>query len=160
MDKSFLAQPDSIWFHVPKCLFKNVGGLEFLLCCDFDISKLPVKLSDFHKQILLIGLHYWKMMFTHKFTQHGSTLWNNRTITINRKTLFKQEWYEKKVLYVTDLMDENGHLMQFNSFGEKFNLKCSYREFNQICRAIPLPLKFMIKKIPLHIQMCWSNCLN
>uniref|UniRef100_A0A671UXA5 endopeptidase La n=1 Tax=Sparus aurata TaxID=8175 RepID=A0A671UXA5_SPAAU len=44
-------------------------------------------------------------------------------------------------------MDENGNLLQFNSFVEKFNIKCSYREFNQISRAIPLPLKYMIKNI-------------
>lgn len=87
------------------------------------------------------------MMFTHNFTPHSSTLWNNRTILINRKTLFKQEWYDKNVLYVTDLMDKNGDLLQFNSFVKKFNLKCSYREFNQISRAIPLRLKFMIKNI-------------
>lgn len=24
--KAYLAQPNSIWFHIPKCLFKNVGG--------------------------------------------------------------------------------------------------------------------------------------
>lgn len=63
--KAYLAKPNSIWFHIPKCLFQNVGGLEFLLRCDFDITKLPIKLSDFHRQILL----YWKMMFTHNFTQ-------------------------------------------------------------------------------------------
>lgn len=141
--KAYLTQSNSIWFHIPKYIFQNVGGLEFLLRCDFEITKLPIKLSDFHKQILL----YWKMMFTHNFTPHSSTLWNNRTILINRKTLFKQEWYDKNVLYVMDLMDKNGSLLQFNSFVDKFNLKCSYREFNQISRAIPLPLKFMIKNI-------------
>ena len=108
--KAYLAQPDSIWFHIPKCLFQTVGGLKFLLSCDFELSKLPIKLSDFHKQILF----YWKMMFTHNFTPHSSTLWNNRTITINRKTLFKQEWYDKKVIYVIDLMDENGNVWQFH----------------------------------------------
>lgn len=42
-------------------------------------------------------------------TTHGSILWNNKTITIKWKTLFKQEWYEKI------------HFIQFNSFIEKFN---------------------------------------
>ena len=50
--KSYLAQPNSMWFHIPKSVFKKVGGLEFLLKCDFEISKLPIKLSKFHKQIL------------------------------------------------------------------------------------------------------------
>ncbi len=141
--KAYLAQPDSIWFHVPKCLFQKVGGLEFLLRCDFEISKLPIKLSDFHKQIL----PFWKMVFTHNFTPHISTLWNNRAITLNSKTLFKQEWYDKNILFVTDLVDKNGTLLQINSLVEKFNSKCSFRELNQIYRATPLPLKQMIKNI-------------
>ncbi len=101
--KAYLAQPDSIWFHIPKCLFQKVGGLEFLLRCDFEISKLPIKLSDFHK------LLYRKMVFTHNFTPHSSTLWNNRTITLNSKTLNKngmikifylsQTWLTKMAIY-------------------------------------------------------------
>ncbi len=33
-------------------VFRNLGGIDFLLRCDFDISKLPVKLSAFHQQVL------------------------------------------------------------------------------------------------------------
>jgi len=118
--KSYLTQPNSIWFHIPKCIFKKVGGLEFLLKCDFEITKLPIKLSNFHKQIL----QYWKMIFTHNFTPHGSTLWSNRTIMANRKSLLKQEWLEKNVLFVADLIDEAGQFIQYNSFIEKFAIKC------------------------------------
>lgn len=89
--KSFLANPNAVWYCIPKNIFDKVGGLEFLLKCDFEVSKLPIKRSEYHKQVL----NYWKMAFTHNFTPHGSTLWNNRVITINRKMLFIQSWYEK-----------------------------------------------------------------
>lgn len=55
--KEFLLKPDSIWFHIPKSIFKRFGGLNFLLKCDFEIPKIPFKLSEFHKQVL----HHWKM---------------------------------------------------------------------------------------------------
>ncbi len=47
-------------------------------------------------------------------------------------------------------MDENGHFIQFSSFIEKFNLKCFFREFSLICKAIPLPLKHMTPNALTH----------
>lgn len=46
--KASLDKPASLWYHFPKIIFDKVGGLEFLLKCDFEISKLPVKLSEYH----------------------------------------------------------------------------------------------------------------
>lgn len=40
--KTYLSQPDSMWFHIPRNLFKQVGGLDFLLHCDFKVTKIPV----------------------------------------------------------------------------------------------------------------------
>ncbi len=139
--KMYLAQPNSMWFHIPKSLFKKVGGLDFLLKCDFEVSKLPIKLSKFHKQIL----YYWKMIFTQNVSPHCSTLLNNRTITVNRKTVFKKEWYGKNVLHVVDLLDETGQIIQHNAFMEKFEIKCSFRDFNTLCKAIPIALKQLIQ---------------
>lgn len=49
------------------CL-KNIGGLDFILKWDFEVNRIPIKLSNFHKQI-----HFWKMMFTHNFPPRNST---------------------------------------------------------------------------------------
>ena len=82
--KTYLSQPDSMWFNIPRSLFKKIGGLEFILQCDLEVGFLRLKLSNFRTQIL----HYWKIIFTHNFSSHGSTLWNNRVITVNRKSVF------------------------------------------------------------------------
>uniref|UniRef100_A0A3P9AV59 Reverse transcriptase domain-containing protein n=1 Tax=Maylandia zebra TaxID=106582 RepID=A0A3P9AV59_9CICH len=139
--KAFLLKPDSIWFHIPKNIFKKVGGLDFLLKCDFDILKLPVKLSEYHKQVL----SYWKMVFAHNFSPHCSTLWNNRTITINKKSLFIKEWFEKNIIFITDLLDERGQFLSVGVFNAKFNIQCSLREYDKVCKAIPLPLLSLIQ---------------
>lgn len=46
--QSFLRSSHEIWFAVPSLVFSKIGGIEFLLRCDFDIPELPVKLSACH----------------------------------------------------------------------------------------------------------------
>lgn len=51
--QSFINNESSFWFEIPIAIFKKCGGISFLLKCDFDLSKLPIKLSTFHQQVLL-----------------------------------------------------------------------------------------------------------
>jgi len=53
-----------IWYHTPNRICNKVGGIDFLLKCEFEMSKIPVKLStNFHKQAPYLG----KMIFTTHF---------------------------------------------------------------------------------------------
>ncbi len=51
-----LLNNNNFWFHILRVLFKKLG-VEFLLSCDFTVQRLPVKISQFHQQVLL----YWKI---------------------------------------------------------------------------------------------------
>ncbi len=106
--KTYLSQPDSVWFHIPRSLFKKLGGLEFFLQRDFKVTRIPIKLSNFHKQIL----QYSKMIFSHNFSPHGSTLWNNTVIIIDRKSLFKRDCYEKGIVFMNDILHDNGNFLE------------------------------------------------
>lgn len=69
--KECISQPQSIWYHIPNKLFNKVGGIHFLCKCDSEVSKIPIKLSEFHKQVL----HFNKMIFTHNlFTTQFTTV--------------------------------------------------------------------------------------
>jgi len=138
--KTFFACSNSMWFHIPRAIFGKLGGMDFLLRCDFDINKIPLALSKFHRQIL----HFWKMIFTHNFTPHSLFLWNNRTILINRKSVFKAEWFDKEIIFVTDLMDCKGVLLDHTSFVEHSNINCTHREYQKICKGIPVALIHLI----------------
>lgn len=50
-----------MWYHIPNHLLNQVGGVEFLLTCDFEEPKVPIKPSNFHKQ----ALHYKHDLFKH-----------------------------------------------------------------------------------------------
>lgn len=85
------------------------------------------------------------MIFTHNFSPHGSTLWNNRVIIINRKSLFRYDWYEKGIVFVNDIIDDNGNLLEYKAFLDKYNLNGTYRKYNMICKAIPALLLQLIQ---------------
>ncbi len=57
--KSFMLNRNSVWFAIPNGIFDKMGGVDFLLPCDLNSNSLPIKLSDFHQQVLL----YWKLIF-------------------------------------------------------------------------------------------------
>ncbi len=63
-------------FFIPYNMFKKVGGLRFLLLCDYSVNKLPVALSNFHQQ----ALKAWKLCYVH-FSPHKVILWNNAYIS-------------------------------------------------------------------------------
>ncbi len=50
---SFVLNKNSFWFTITDAIFKNMGGIDFVLRCDYDVYKLPVILSEFHEQVLL-----------------------------------------------------------------------------------------------------------
>lgn len=141
--KAFLASPNSMCFHIPPSIFERFGGLDFFIKCDFELSKVPFALSQFHKQIL----HYWKMIFSHNFTPHNSVLWNNRSILSNQKSLFNTKWFNKGIIFIIDIMDSNGIFLEYQSFIYKYVLISTYRDDHSVIKAVPLALARLIQNI-------------
>lgn len=61
--RQFINNPSSLWNFIPNNVFSKIGGLDFLLLCNYNTSKIPIKLSHFHKQVLLA----WSLIFKHNF---------------------------------------------------------------------------------------------
>lgn len=94
-----------------------MGGIDFLLRCDFECSSLPIKLSAFHQQVLL----YWKLIYNHNFTPHNTPVWNNRYIRLSRKSVYIEEWRSKDIWAVAHFMDETGNMLQHEEFCKNIN---------------------------------------
>ncbi|XP_013880610.1 uncharacterized protein LOC106529676 [Austrofundulus limnaeus] len=139
--QSFLKYGDVVWFVVPTFVFKKVGGIEFLLKCDFEISKLPLQLSTFHQQVLL----QWKMMFKHNFSPHNVPIWNNRVILSGRKSMFMEEWWHKQIWSITRLLDDNGNVFNLEEFNCKYGIDCLKKNCEKVVRNIPEVLIQLIK---------------
>ncbi len=82
--QNYIHSKDKLWYYIPNIIFEKVGGIEFLLNCNFNISKLPIKLSNVHKQALLS----WMIIYKHNFSPHKCLIWNNKYITHQNKSFF------------------------------------------------------------------------
>lgn len=131
--RNFLQNPESIWNFIPKLLFSKLGGLSLLLSCNYNVEKLPVQLSRFHKQILLA----WLLMYKHSFSPHTYVIWNNCNILYKSKSLLFQNWIDKGIVYVKQLFKKEGFLMNYVEFLNTYYFPVTPKEFSIVMDAVP-----------------------
>lgn len=158
--KSFIKHQHKLWFLFPNYLFSKIGGIDFLLCCDFDVRKIPIQLSPFHQQILM----YWKMIYKHNFSPHNTPVWNCRYITFRNKSLFNKNLIENDIWSVTHFLKDNNTFMSHNEFTTKYKVNISSNEYKNIINAIPTAFCVAIGGCTnytdcdsLQIQRLWIN---
>lgn len=121
-----------IWNLIPRLIFQEVSGLEFLLKCPFDIGKIPIKLSIFHRQLPQI----WNLIYN--FSPHTYTIWNNRNITYKSKSIFSQNLFSQDIIFVKQFINDIGELFSYGDFITKYDVPFTQQEFQTIIEAIPL----------------------
>lgn len=139
--KQFLKNPSSTWNFIPNYLFSKLGGLKFVLLCNYNIEKIPLKLSNFHKQMLLS----WALIYKHNFSPHRYYIWNNRDILYKRKTLFFENWFDHGIYLVKQLLNSNGFLLSYSDFLNKYSIPFSPKEYAVVFDAIPAGVIMLLR---------------
>ena len=134
---------NTLWFHVLNYIFNDLGGVNFLLRCDIDLNKFPIKLSALHQQVL----HYWKMIYKDNFSSRNTPLWNCRYILSRNKSFFLiqiglSNWLDKGIWSVMHLLDNTGKIVPFEFLCSKYNLN-DRRQYNNLVKAIPQSIVVM-----------------
>lgn len=104
---NLIRERDNNWNTFLKHVFNLMGGLEFVLKCDYKIDKLPAQLARFHKQALLA----WKLIYKHIFSPTNYYIWNNRNIQYNNKSLYYKNWVNNAIILVKQLVNAGGQLL-------------------------------------------------
>ena len=74
-------------------------------------------------------------------------IWNNRFLTVNKKMVFFPHWYQAGIKQISDLFDScEGHFLPFNSFCNKFNVKCNFLQYYSILSSIPQNWKKVLQE--------------
>jgi len=68
-------------------------------------------------------------------------LWNNRDINTENKLVFLKAWWDKNVLFVQHLLNNQGNSFSPLEFSDKHNIKVNFLQYYQITTAIPAYLK-------------------
>ena len=63
-------------------------------------------------------------------------IWYNKKIKVDKKPVFYKAWADKKIMYIYDLYDQNGNLLNYDNFCAKFNFRPPITHFYGIVRSI------------------------
>ena len=66
------------------------------------------------------------------------SIWLNKNITIWNETIFWNEWYEKGITLVRDIIDESGTFYDVNSLSDLYSIKTIFLSVLQLRQAIPI----------------------
>ena len=131
--RNYFLNQNKLWNYIPNMVFEKVGGLKFLLKCNFHISNLPIFLSSFHKQVLLS----WINVYKHNFSLHRCYIWNNKFVKYRNKSFFLTKWVDQKVLLIRQLLNDHGNLYTYSELIQKYNLDVTEPEYIRVRNATP-----------------------
>ena len=111
------------WGIIGKSYFAGFGGFEFLLRCNYNISKMDITITPFYKDIL----RFWKDLYNYEIPTNfqeviSETLWNNQNILVSGKSVCYNEWLNKGVQHIADLLDDKGKFISYEQFIGKHNI--------------------------------------
>ena len=127
------------WTAIPNYYFDKHGGLLFLLNCNYSVGKLDRKIPLFYRELL----DYFQQLRSNYEDplKREFILWNNRDINIENKSVFWKAWRDKNILFVQDLLNNQGSYLSPQEFSDKYNIKVNFLQYYQITSAIPAYLK-------------------
>lgn len=150
---------------------KPVGN-KFILCCNFDVKKLPINLPNFYRECFECFAQCSASTcnsvpeLSHEEI-FNTVIWNNKFICINGKSVFNQSLVSKGLFRIGDLVTENNQfIFQGNLRQLDFSPKDVF-DLMSLMDAIPAPWRKSLKtngyvdKISFvlqdHIQLVLDN---
>ena len=58
----------------------------------------------------------------HDQNRYSGVFWNNKDIIIGNQSIFIKDWFQKGILYIKDLLDDNNTILGRQALQDKFNL--------------------------------------
>uniref|UniRef100_A0A8K9UN26 Reverse transcriptase domain-containing protein n=1 Tax=Oncorhynchus mykiss TaxID=8022 RepID=A0A8K9UN26_ONCMY len=141
--KQFLRRPTSIWNFIPHHVFSTFGGLNFMLFCNDNIDKVPVKLSAFHRQVFLS----WSLIYKHNFSPHRYYIWNNRDILYKNTSLFLEYCFRNNILLVSQLVNAEGLLLSYKEFLSLYKVPVTPKDVAIVLDAIPAGVAMLFRNM-------------
>jgi hypothetical protein len=149
---------DSLWLSIVNGLLPQ--GLTFTYLLKAKPSKKTLdtycpNLPTFYKEIIL----NWNTI-TSKIEVNtnvkilGECLWLNDKIKVNNKPLYCQHSMNKGILYITDIVDNEGILMNHLAINDKFRSNWTFLDLLKVRLTIPnLWKKNLVKEVPEHTEI-------
>ena len=111
----------------------------------FGIEYVEKVLKDIKNKFWKDVLISWRDMVRKKdnsFTEFNledilkSPIWYKSKIKIDNTHIYLKTWHEKGILYINDLINEDGTLFTYEEFINKFHLNANFLEFEGLLQSI------------------------
>lgn len=111
----------SPWKSLVDSILSPVGGIKFLLCCNYKLNCLQVEVPI--PEYLKLLLNKFKMI-SHctNFNFLSEIIWNNQNITRYKKSFYDQTLIRRGILVVADLLNNNRSFKTWAQIKENFSL--------------------------------------
>jgi hypothetical protein len=148
--KRFLSPDTASWKAMLTLLLEDYLKADTFKC-SLDCNEQPKEFPNFYWQIL-------KNWFEIKnITEIIDTppevrrqcLWLNENITVNREKLKWNEWIDKGINIIHDILNQKGQFLTVNQIEQKFNYKCDFMKYNTLKDAIPGPWRTLLKTMQI-----------
>ena len=106
-----------------------MGGLLFLLRCNYDTSRLNF-LPPFYRNMLDYAL---EILYSEN---RCDIIWNNKSIIIDGKSIYFREWHTKGVTYIQDLVNRDETWMSFQQFSNNYKIKTNFLRYLGVLNAV------------------------
>ena len=137
------------WKAIPYHFFREHGGLNFLLRCNYDKKFFnQIDLPPFYQQILWYFLEL-KTLYENDIGQE-MILFNNKEILVGNRPFFLKDWFDSGIFSIQDILSENGKFLSFQEFQQIYKIKCNFLNYYQVVSAIPKHLLERAKQIQLN----------
>ena len=97
-----------------------------LLLCSVNPNDLSTCIPNFYRQTLHAWYSYTKMRRNEVKSPLTEVLWFNEDIKVNNSPVFYQEWYNKEVLIIQDLVHDSMQWLKYDEFVKKYSIKCEF----------------------------------
>jgi hypothetical protein len=142
-----LTSPDEAsWKAVPKFFFESQLGLD-IFKCNMICDKKPEDFPDFYWQIIQAWFETKNLIELEAtpINIRKESLWLNKNIKYNDKVLFWKDWHDNGVNMIHDITKENGSLLNFNEFQQKYGIPCNFLKYNRLKDCIPNEWRTVLK---------------
>ena len=114
------------------------------LKCSIESTAISLNLPPFYKEVLNAWFSLKAEPKTIEEVQR-EILWNNKYVKIDEKSLFNKKLYENGLIYINDLLEDNGNIVSYEMLTQSFG-NC-ITPYNYIClkHAIPKKWRAMLK---------------
>ena len=130
--KRAILQPENSWVKVLDETLGTILFKDFIKCNADTKTESFGKLPAFYQGILVDWYNIASDKIVTNSEIQNQVIWNNRLITIDKRTIFWINWYSKGVVHIRDILDANGEFMDHQSIKAKYGIKTNFLEVLQL----------------------------